>query len=65
MEKEQPPSGGCTVDLDLLKADPNPTTRDVDLGQVLGTSTTPEMERKVLWKLDLLWDAPIPSLIQT
>lgn len=65
MEKEQPPSGGGTVDLDLLKVDPNPTTRDVDFGQVLETSATPEMERKVLWKLDLLWDAPIRPFIET
>jgi hypothetical protein len=54
MEKEQPPSRGRTVELDLLKVDPSPTTHDVDFGQVLGTSATPEMERKVLWKLDLL-----------
>jgi hypothetical protein len=40
----------------MLKVEPNHTrtSRDVDLGQVLETCASPEMERKVLWKLDLL-----------
>ncbi|KAJ5674310.1 uncharacterized protein N7477_004244 [Penicillium maclennaniae] len=55
MEKQQPPSGGGTVDLDMLKIDPNQhnDSRDVDFGQVLETYATPKMERKVLWKLDM------------
>lgn len=54
MEKQQPSPGGDTVDLDMLKIEPNSTARDVDFGQVLETTSTPEMERRVLWKLDLL-----------
>lgn len=54
MEKQQSSPGGGTVDLDTLKIEPNLTARDVDFGQVLGTTSTPKMERKVLWKLDLL-----------
>lgn len=56
MEKQQPPSGGGTIDLDMLKIEPNQNhdSRDVDFGQVLETYATPEMERKVLWKLDML-----------
>lgn len=56
MEKQQSPSGSVPVDLDMLKIEPNHnhTSRDVDFGQVLETCASPEMERKVLWKLDLL-----------
>lgn len=54
MEKQQPSTGGGTVDLDMLKIEPNSTARDVDFGQLLETISTPKMERKVLWKLDLL-----------
>jgi hypothetical protein len=53
MEKQPPPPPGGTVDLDMLKARSHLDPRDVDLGQVLEMHTTPEMERKVLWKLDL------------
>lgn len=53
MEKQDPPPPGGTVDLDMVKARPHLDPRDVDLGQVLEMHTTPEMERKVLWKLDL------------
>jgi hypothetical protein len=37
-----------------LKADGESGGRDFDLGQVLAVQTTPEEERKLLWKLDLL-----------
>lgn len=53
MEKQPPPLGGGTVDVDVLKMETTPAARDVDFGQVLETHATPEMERKVLWKLDL------------
>ncbi|KAJ5657298.1 uncharacterized protein N7484_000947 [Penicillium longicatenatum] len=49
MEKQPPGS----VDLDILKAPSNPAAKDVDFGEVLETHSTPQMERKVLWKLDL------------
>ncbi|KAJ5557367.1 hypothetical protein N7513_002956 [Penicillium frequentans] len=49
MEKQIPDS----VDLDILKAPSNPAAKDVDFGEVLETHATPQMERKVLWKLDL------------
>lgn len=42
------------VDLDILKAPSNLAAKDVDFGEVLETHATPQMERKVLWKLDLL-----------
>ncbi|KAJ5101272.1 hypothetical protein NUU61_003494, partial [Penicillium alfredii] len=35
-----------------LKVDPEPTARDLDLGEVLAVQATPEEERRVLWKLD-------------
>ncbi|KAJ6105021.1 hypothetical protein N7486_003710 [Penicillium sp. IBT 16267x] len=47
---KQPPG---SVDLDVLKAPSNPAAKDVDFGEVLETHSTPQMERKVLWKLDL------------
>lgn len=53
MEKDHAPPPGGTVDLDMIKVRSNLDPRDVDLGQVLETHATPEMERKVLWKLDL------------
>jgi hypothetical protein len=37
-----------------LKGDGESVGRDFDLGQVLAVQATPEEERKVLWKLDLL-----------
>lgn len=39
---------------DLKEVAPS-NTRDVNLGQMLEVQTTPEEERKVLWKLDLLY----------
>ena len=42
------------VGLDILKVRSTPVPKDVDFGEVLETYATPEMERKVLWKLDLL-----------
>jgi hypothetical protein len=53
MEKDHAPPPGGPVDLDMIKVRSNLDPRDVDLGQVLETHVTPEMERKVLWKLDL------------
>lgn len=43
-----------TMDEKGLKADGESGGRDFDLGQVLAVQTTPEEERKLLWKLDLL-----------
>lgn len=40
---------------DDLKGEPIPTKRDVDLGQMLEVDASPDQERKVLWKLDLLY----------
>lgn len=54
MGKQQPPPSGGPADLDLLKIEQSSAARDVDFGQVLETTATPQMERKVLWKLDLL-----------
>lgn len=34
-----------------------PAAQDVDLGQILEVQSTPELERKVLWKLDLVYVA--------
>ncbi|KAJ5159382.1 uncharacterized protein N7482_006386 [Penicillium canariense] len=53
MEKEQPPPSGGTLDVDIVKVGSSPAARDVDLGQVLETNITPELARKVLWKLDV------------
>ncbi|KAJ5120946.1 uncharacterized protein N7515_010334 [Penicillium bovifimosum] len=52
MEKQQVPSEGTKPDLEMLKLDATSAARDVDFGQVLEVETTPEMERKVLRKLD-------------
>lgn len=43
---------------DDLKGNPSPTKRDVDLGQMLEMDVSPEEERKVLLKLDILYDFP-------
>ncbi|KAJ5256749.1 hypothetical protein N7478_012853 [Penicillium angulare] len=53
MEKEQLPSLHDATGLDSLKIQHSSTNKDVDFGQVLETYATPEMERKLLWKLDL------------
>jgi hypothetical protein len=53
MEKQQPPLEGVESGLEKLKVDES-VMRDVDFGQVLEVETTPEMEKKVLRKLDLL-----------
>lgn len=42
------------VDENDLKRDLDPTSHDVDLGQVLAVESTPEEERKVLRKLDFV-----------
>lgn len=46
-------SSGQDTGLDMVKMGSTPAARDVDFGQVLETTSTPELERKVLWKLDL------------
>jgi hypothetical protein len=53
MEKNDMPSNQDTPGLDMVKMGSTPAARDVDFGQVLETTSTPELERKVLWKLDL------------
>lgn len=62
MDKKSHPLGDNTVDLDILKVQSAPAARDVDFGQVLETNVTPALERKVLWKLDLLYACCSPSL---
>ncbi|KAJ5559192.1 hypothetical protein N7535_008944 [Penicillium sp. DV-2018c] len=52
MEKRKVPSAGTKPDVGVLKLDSTPAARDVDFGQVLEVETTPEMEKKVLRKLD-------------
>lgn len=57
MEKQTPhdPSG-ATTDMDDLKAARLPSAaRDIALGQMLEVEATPELERKVVWKLDLVY----------
>lgn len=54
MEKQRSSLADGRVDLDLLKIEPSSAARDVDFGQVLEAPSTPEMERKVLWKIDLM-----------
>ena len=51
MEKQRI-SGEAHPDLDKLKVD-DTIMRDVDFGEVLQVETTPEMDKKVLKKLDL------------
>jgi hypothetical protein len=52
MEKQEVPSEGTKPDLGMLKLDSTSAASDVDFGQVLGVETTPEMEKRVLRKLD-------------
>lgn len=57
MEKQtsNDPSGD-TKDMDDLKASRMPSAaRDVALGQMLEVEATPEQERRVVWKLDLVY----------
>jgi len=37
-----------------MKGEAESLGRDLDLGQVLAIQATPEEERRVLWKLDLV-----------
>lgn len=53
MREKDITSDANAPDLDIKKLDSSPAARDVDFGQVLETAVTPELERKVLWKLDL------------
>jgi hypothetical protein len=53
MEKKDMPPDQDTSGIDMVKMGSTPAARDVDFGQVLETTSTPELERKVLWKLDL------------
>lgn len=56
MEKSQsfePPGPPVTDDI----KEAVPAAQDVDLGQILEVESTPELERKVLWKLDLVYVA--------
>ncbi|CAG8147876.1 unnamed protein product [Penicillium salamii] len=52
MEKDQPSSGGAQSGVDKLKVDDS-IMRDVDFGEVLQVETSPELDKKVLRKLDL------------
>ncbi|KAJ5873725.1 uncharacterized protein N7529_002155 [Penicillium soppii] len=52
MEKQHHPSDVAESGLEKLKVDES-VLRDVDFGQVLELETTPEMEKRVLRKLDL------------
>lgn len=57
MEKQHnDPPPGMTPELDDLKLKDEATlARDVGLGQVLEVEATPEQERKVLRKLDIMY----------
>lgn len=52
MEKHQTPSGDAQSGAEKLQVDDS-IMRDMDFGQVLEVETTPEMDKKVLRKLDL------------
>lgn len=54
MEKKQTPANGVESDMNKLKIASNIGARDAYVGEMLEINTTPEMERRVLWKLDLL-----------
>lgn len=52
MEKHEPSSGDVQPGVEKLEVDDS-IMRDMDFGQVLEVETTPEMDKKVLRKLDL------------
>ncbi|KAB8261275.1 major facilitator superfamily domain-containing protein [Aspergillus pseudonomiae] len=55
MEKQQEVPPGTAPEIDDLKLGPETSVaKDVDLGQMLGMDITPQQERKVLLKLDLI-----------
>lgn len=55
MEKQHNVPPGTMPEIDDLKLEPEMSvTKDVDLGQMLGMDVTPQQERKVLLKLDLM-----------
>jgi hypothetical protein len=55
VEKQHGNSTGVRPEMDDLKLEREISiAKDVDLGQVLGVDATPEQERKVLLKLDLM-----------
>ncbi|UDD58863.1 hypothetical protein AFCA_006286 [Aspergillus flavus] len=55
MEKQHDVPPGTMPEIDDLKLEPEMSvTKDVDLGQMLGMDVTPQQERKVLLKLDLM-----------
>jgi hypothetical protein len=43
-----------SMDEKNMKGEGESLGRDLDLGQVLAIQATPEEERRVLWKLDLV-----------
>jgi hypothetical protein len=51
MEKQQPTTGSIRSGVEKLEIDES-IIRDVDVGEILGAETTPEMAKKVLRKLD-------------
>lgn len=56
MEKQPSNSGPSErPEVDDLKLQPEPSVvRDVDVGHMLEVDASPEQERKVLWKLDMM-----------
>lgn len=54
LEKHQSPTEAVS-DFDDKKIVP-PSVRDVDVGQMLEVDATPEEQRKVLWKLDFMYE---------
>lgn len=52
MGQQDLPSESIKPDLGILKVESISAARDVDLGQLFEVETTPEMEKKVLRKLD-------------
>lgn len=37
--------------------------KDIDLGQILEVPTSPQLERKVLMKIDFMWDHTVPLYV--
>lgn len=54
MEKQKHTPDGAVSDINKLKIGSNIGARDTCVGEMLEINATPETERRVLWKLDIL-----------
>lgn len=54
MEKQQPVPNDVVSEMSKLKIDSDVISQDACVGGMLEVNATPEMERRILWKLDLL-----------